>query len=316
MRASAPSRALALIALFRLCAPQAAPAALGTISTWLGGAPDDATTATSALFVSPSRALALDGAGGLLVAMGSCVKRLNVATRAVTLVAGDCYSPTGTTGAYPVGDGAAASNPPSYRLVTPAALAANAAGVYIADSSTNNARVRFVSGGGVVTTAVGSGAVCGTADPTAGGAFAAATSVCVGSLAALAWAPDGALLIADAGVFAIKKYFPANGSLTTIAGGGGAAPTPGATGNGAAWLGAPMRPVALAVSPAGVIHFVDGALSTVRALAANGSVLHVAGVNFVNAPAPSAAGGRPTTSRNGSFRPPGAKPRDHRAGRA
>ena len=181
--------------------------------------------------------------------MASCVRRLDLATSAVTLVAGDCYSPSSVTGNYPVGDGANAANVPAYRLMTPSAIAANATGVFIADSSPGALRVRFVNRvTNTVTTVIGNGSACPAGiDPTANGGAAVATSVCVGSLTALAWALDGSLLIADSSLFAIKKYFPSNGSLMTIAGGGGVAPTGAATGNGAPWLGAPIAPTALAV---------------------------------------------------------------------
>ena len=281
------------------------PSGPSTITTFVGGAPDFGAqrhipVLRQPLFVAP------DLAGGFYVSQqGRDCVRIYYGNGSTGNLAGSCNLAASLQVGEPLGDGMVALNRPTGRSprLQGRALLANFSGVFIADALF--ARVRFVDtvGSGVISTVIGNGALCPGAGADAAGP---ASAMCLGSLpGGLAWnfscssaaaaagppaacalrtppsAAAAQLLLSDAASGLIRAFSPATGLLTTVAGVAGVLPTAGASGNGAPWRAAPMAPTALAVHPfTGVVHFLDGALGTARALADNGTVAHVAGRPF------------------------------------
>jgi hypothetical protein len=178
--------------------------ATGEVTTFVGtaGSPGSADGIGAAAQLSDPHAVAGDGAGNLYVADGNVIRKIVIATRAVTTLAGGGSDPFG--GADGVGAAASFSGPQG--------LTADGAGnLYVAD--TNDMTIRkVVIATGAVTTIAGLPHESGTADG-------------VGTAARFSepWAvtADGAgnLFVADASNNLIRQIVIATGEVTTLAGG-------------------------------------------------------------------------------------------------
>jgi uncharacterized protein (TIGR03437 family) len=155
----------------------------------------------------------------------------------------------------------------SAQLFEPEGLAVDPAGnLYIADSG--NSRVRKVTPGGTITTAVGNGQNAVTGD---GGS---AASAAVGGAYALALDGTGNLFIAETGFHVIRMVNPA-GTIGTVA---GAAGTPGYAGDGGPATQARFfNPSSLAVDKSGNVYVADTFNNRVRKFAPGGTITTVAG---------------------------------------
>lgn len=162
----------------------------------------------------------------------------------------------------PLGDG----GPATQALVKPTGLAALPAGGFlIADCEGN--RVRRVGADGRIETIAGTGAAAFSGD---GGPAAAAALSCP---AAVAVAPDGAVLVADAGNNRIRRIDPA-GRIATVAGNGSS----GFAGDGGPATGASLRaPSGVAVAPDGSFVIADRFNSRVRRVDPRGAITTLAG---------------------------------------
>lgn len=180
----------------------------GTITTVAGngnsGYGGDGVLATTTSVYAPF-GIAADSLGNLYIAdtYNNRVRKVS-STGIITTVAG-----TGSSGSS--GDGGPAA---SAQLSGPAGVTVDAQDVlYIAD--TNNSRVRRVDSTGTITTVAGTGAYGFSGD---GGL---ATAAQIDSIARVAFAPNGDMLIADTSNQRIRRV-DGNGVISTIAGTGNA----------------------------------------------------------------------------------------------
>ena len=224
----------------------------GAVSTLAGTAglfgSTDATGA-GARFKSPT-ALVLDAVSGVLYIADTgnhTVRRLDIASRAVTTLAGTAV----TTGSTVNASGATA------RFHGPIALALNAARttLYVADQTGHTIR-QIVISGAVVTTLAGSSAVAGSADGAGGAAR-------FDQPKGLALDGSGFLYIADANGCRIRRLQVSNNQVTTLAGGYQQPGSVNATGTAARF----NQPAGLAFDASGGRLLVADALNAqVRAL--------------------------------------------------
>ena len=259
----------AVLALALLAVPRAQ-----LISTLAGGAePTDLVGAALALS-DTTAGLCVDGgaAGALLLWRSTCVRRVDVRSRSVATVYGNCA----VNGVSQPADGSIAAAPSSYNLVI-TSVAGNGTGFFIAENSWR--RLYYVAfagqpSAGVMRIIAGNTTSIPSAllvDPTP-------TASGLPTLMSLAMAPGGAALYVLC-QFSIRVFSPSAGTMTLLAG-SGVAPTTDASGNGAAWLLAPIAPAFGAVEPAsGRLFFYETLTKRVRVLeTSNSSVMHVAGV--------------------------------------
>ncbi len=224
----------------------------GAVTTLAGtaGLPGstDATGAT-ARFKSPT-AIALDSASGVLYIADTgnhVIRRLDIATRAVTTLAGTAV----TTGSTVNASGATA------RFNGPIAIALNAARttLYVADQAGQTIRQIVVSGA-AVTTLAGSSGVAGSADGTGGAAR-------FNQPKGLALDGAGYLYVSEANGCRIRRLQLSDNQVTTLAGGYLQADSVNATGTAARF----NQPAGMAYDSAGGRLLVADALNAqVRAL--------------------------------------------------
>jgi len=131
-------------------------------------------------------------------------------------------------------------------------------------------RVGFVSADGRLSWPVGRGVLC-----TLGGAPSVLPSeVCLGGPAGLALAPDGTLLIADAGAHRVFRYDPVADRVLLVLGTGAA----GVAVEGQPGAGSPTdQPVAVAQGPDGAVYVAEARNGRVVRVGADGLVRLVAG---------------------------------------
>ncbi len=223
----------------------------GTLSTVAGtgaqGFSGDGNLATSAQLDTP-HAVAVDSAGNLFLAdtQNQRIRRIDVVTRGINTVAG-----TGISGFS--GDGTAATGA---LLASPVALALDSSSLYIADS--RNHRIRRVDlQSGIITTVAGTGTQGFRGD---GGL---ATAAALDTPSGLALDASGTLFLADTGNHRVRRIDPLTHIITTVAGGSAASIL--------------LRPVSLAISPAGVL-IADAAQQRVLELnTASGLLSSIAG---------------------------------------
>jgi uncharacterized protein (TIGR03437 family) len=151
----------------------------------------------------------------------------------------------------------------------PQAVAVDAQGnVYVAD--TGNNRVREISPGGAITTIAGSGTEGYSGD---GGP---ATNAQLNSPLGLAVDASGNVYIADFNNNAIRKV--SNGSIVTVAGGGGQ----GFSGDGGPATSAQLNgPVSVAVDTGGNLYIADSNNYSIRLVSPNGIINTIAGTGSI-----------------------------------
>ena len=238
-----------------------------TISTLAGGAlPVNIPGTSASLGYDVPQYIAADHAGNVFFVDQNTVLRLDAATGALTLVAGN-----GSMGFS--GDNGPAT---SAQLNNPHGVAVDSAGnLYIADYG--NLRIRKVSGGVITTVAGGDSSDLGDNGP--------ATSAYLNDPVAVAVDSAGDLYLPDYN--RVRKV--ANGVITTIAGTG----MPGFSGDNGPATNAQMNlPSGMAVDSAGNLYFADTNNHCIRKVS-NGIITTVAGngtpgFSGDNGPAPSA----------------------------
>jgi len=242
--------------------------ATGLVSTFVGGQRGSANgSGTAAQFRSPY-GIASDGAGNLYVADSDndTIRKIVIATRAVTTVAGSATQ-TGSTD----GTGAAA------RFYEPNSIASDGAGnLYVSDSGNYTIR-RIVIATRAVTTLAGLAGVVGASDGTGTGAS-------FGSLEGLASDGAGNLYAADQLNNNIRKIAIATGAVTTFA--GSASESGAADGRGPAARF--FRPNGVASDGAGNLFVADSFNNAIRKIAiATAAVTTLAGAPTRSASGPS-----------------------------
>ena len=145
--------------------------------------------------------VAADGSGNVYVADAgnSTIRKINIASRTVSTLAGDPTQPAASVD----GIGSAA------RFTPPCGIEADPAGnVYVAECETHT--IRKITPAGVVTTLAGTAGISGYVDGAAAGSL-------FNQPADVSLDADGNLYVVDQGNFLIRKITPA-GVVSTIAG--------------------------------------------------------------------------------------------------
>ena len=211
----------------------------------------------AARFDHPS-ALSVDGSGNIYV-----IDTSNQIVRRIT-ASGAVSTLAGTPGLGGRADGTGATA----RFFYPAGIAVTASGVaYVADSG--NHTLRVVTAAGAVTTLAGASGLSGVADGLGADAlFAYPDGVAVDG--------SGNLYIADHNNHTIRKMSPA-GQVTTLAGAAGVAGNTDGVGSAARFSG----PTGVAVDGSGNVFVADAGNTSIRKIAANGTVTTFAGISGV-----------------------------------
>ncbi len=202
-------------------------------------------------------ALTLSGVALALTSVVA-VSSTGATTAAITTSAGDGMQ------AF-AGDGGPAT---AAKLALPEGVALTTDGYVIADSG--NARIRKVSGSGIITTIAGTGA------PGFAGDGGPATAAQISSAGAVAVRADGSILIADAGNKRIREVTTA-GTMITVAGGGPIHIFPDVGDGGPATSANLNNPGDVAVTPDGGFLIADTANARIRKVAVDGTITTVAG---------------------------------------
>jgi sugar lactone lactonase YvrE len=234
----------------------------GTITTIAGtgveGFGGDGGPATSALLDTPS-GIAVDASGNVYIADSHNHRIRKVSGGTITTIAG-----TGVAGFS--GDGATAA---SAQLALPSGIAVDASGnIYIAD--TNNHRIREIAGGNIVT-------VAGDGEEFYAGDGGAATSAALDSPTGVAVSTTGTVYVADRLNQRIRA-FSVGGTITTVAGSGGASFAGGFSGDGSNATSATLaRPSGVSVDASGNVYIADTDNQRIRQLVNGGAITTVIG---------------------------------------
>ncbi len=174
----------------------------------------------------------------------------------------------GTGAAGSTGDGGPARDA---TLNAPAGIAVSTDGTVFVSEPTAH-RIRRIGPDGVITTFAGTGAAGFSGD---GGPAAQAQ---LREPTALAWSPNGALLVADAGNLRVRRI-AATGTITTLAGNGSACSDPQAScGDGGPALSATFGAIRdIDVLPSREVIVADSGVRRIRAIRSNGLVVSIAG---------------------------------------
>jgi hypothetical protein len=205
--------------------------------------------------VSPVSVRTLPDGGYLIFQQGYSLVRRVRADGTITTVAGN------GTAAYS-GDGGQAT---AASLDAPSGGSMTADGGYLIADANNNA-IRRVAPDGTITTVVGNGGAAfgGDGGPAGGAQVRFPYDVVV--------QPDGGYLIADADNNRIRRVAP-DGTITTVAGGGGASPGDGGPATGAQLV----KPSGVALTADGGYLIADTFANRVRKVSLDGTITTVAG---------------------------------------
>ena len=233
----------------------------------LAGNPGDAGSADgiggAATFTAP-HGLVYDGRGSLYVADWCAVRRIVVATGAVTTLAGEvstCGTADGTGSTARFGGDGNFNNPGIF------GLSIDGAGhLYVADASPTLREVTVQTG--AVTTVAGTPDLLGATDGVGAAArFNEPTGLAMGG--------DGGVFILDTGSSSVRTFHPASALVATVAG------KPQAVATGADGIGTAANlsgPQGLVGDGAGNVYIVDSAANTLRQLElTTGAVTTLAG---------------------------------------
>jgi uncharacterized protein (TIGR03437 family) len=214
--------------------------------------------------------VAVDGAGNLIIADGSRIRRVSP-SGIITTVAGD-----GTFSRIHV-DGESATSAP---LSAVTAIAVDSAGnLFILDNG--RGVIRKVSVDGIITTVAGDGVPCCASSGDGG----PATSAHLRFPAGIAVDGAGNMFIAEGGDNhggRVRKVSP-SGIISTVAGNGNA-PDPGCRGDGGRATEACLEATGVAVDVAGNLYVADGWSGLVRKVSLSGIITTMAGNGLCHQP--------------------------------
>jgi hypothetical protein len=214
--------------------------------------------------------VAVDGAGNVYVAdtNNNAIRKINLATNTMTVVAGEAPTPGPVTSNVPA---------TSATLNSPEGIAVDAAGnLYIADSGNNTVREVSVATGNITT-------IAGTGAEGFSGDGGLATAAMLNEPYSIALDAAGNLYIADSGNNRVREVFvsgPNAGKIQTIAGSANS----GYLGDGGAATSAELySPLGVACDPAGNVYIADARNYVIRKVsAATGVITTVAGDNSIS----------------------------------
>ncbi|GEM_PF-230859 len=239
-------------------------AANGIVSTFAGngtaGYSGDTGQATNAQLNGPT-GVALDGNGNLYISEydGNRIRKVNISSGVITLVAGSTLGTAGSSG----------DNGPAVNalLNNPFGIASDSAGnIYIADRT--NHRVRKINTSGTITT------VAGTGQANYFGDGGPAINAPLDTPCAVALDAAGNLYIADQANQRIRRVDMTTGYITTFAGNG----NPGFGGDGGPAIYANLyNPIGLAFDAQGNMYIADLSNQRIRQVTPFGTIYTVAG---------------------------------------
>ncbi len=206
--------------------------------------------------------IAVDPNGNLFLSLQTSVQRVDAATKAVTVIAGDGFGQYGEGGA--LGDG----GPAAKAQVTPAGVAIDSSGnLYIADYWYQRIR-RVDAATGIITTVAGTGqgAFSGLPGPALQTSIGVPTSIAIAPSGDIYWTTSGWVLKMNSA-----------GILSVAAGDGGCA---NSGDGGSALLATLCNPSAITFDASGNLFISQPSCGCIRRVDANGLIQTVAGTGM------------------------------------
>ena len=259
---------LFFLTFFVVCFNSRSSAQVRIIETYAGTGTasytGDGGQASSATLNQPNQ-INFDGSGNMFICDNSNnrVRKINLATGIITLVAGGGATGTGGDG-NPATAASVQFGAGGFGNAGIAGVAVDASGnVYISDGTNNKIRVVTASTG-IISTYAGTGTAGALGDG------AAASAAQLSAPRGLAIDGSGNLYIADANNNKVRKIVLSTGIITTVAGTG----TAGATGDGAAATSALLNsPRGVCTDAAGNIYIADRSNNKVRKVTVSSGII-------------------------------------------